>query len=153
MNSTENVYWPPRVNTKSRAMKAQKFQHGKTRPSVRRRQRTRGTNGWEGDGRCKEGASETEKDNRWRERRKREKEIITRSVFSHLHSIPDGWAKSQLHFCALVKQGYYLNNSLLSKGKRREALSRPGLLYITRIPRPLVCDTIPKLEVETSSWN
>lgn len=33
---------------------------------------------------------EREKDNRWRERRKREKEIITRSVFSHLHSIPDG---------------------------------------------------------------
>lgn len=80
---------------------------------------------------------------------KREKGIITRSVFSHLHSIPDGWAKSQLHFCALVKQGYYLNNSLLSKGKRREALSlRPGLLYITRIP--LVCDTIPKLEMEAS---
>lgn len=34
---------------------------------------------------------------------KREKGIITRSVFSHLHSIPDGWAKSQLHFCAFGK--------------------------------------------------
>lgn len=64
-----NVYWPPRVNTKSRAMKAQKFQHGKTRASVRREWRKRGTNGWEGDARRLRDR-ERDRDSRRRERRK-----------------------------------------------------------------------------------
>lgn len=136
-----NVYraLPARVNTKSRAMKARKFQHGKTAVGLR-----------VGGGAERLGTEA-------RQRGTGEREIIARPVSSHLHSIPDGWAKSQLHFCASAGQGYYLNNSLLSKGKRR---GKGFSTYLLRtagkgIPHPFCVHAILKqnMRVGWMRWN
>lgn len=122
-------------------MKARKFQHGRTTA-----RRGSGGGGWE-----KGKRREEESRNRGKEERGGGEERDNYSpVSSHLHSIPDGWAKSQLHFCARPEQGYYLNNSLLSKGKRREGLLDLLVMYSREKgpPRPFAVHTVLKQSMQ-----